>query len=416
MIKLQNFISFHLINGVFVASGIAALFGILLFTNDILSRPQNDLVTRIVGTRIFLKGEDPYTFHSNSFTEKGLIDPSDWSEYPVSRLTVTPTNLVLHIPFISIDHESQRIIWFFLQWMLFISTTLILFSLTKNSDQRKLICIGIFLFSITPIWRWHLENGQIYIVYAFLLALAYKFYVSSLKNSEIVSGIMLGFLSALRPTFGVVWLSMLFFNKKKIWIGGFLGFVFGIVFPLLLKIDIWNNYLQAMNVYSESQTLIYESEQRNSTDISLGSNSSLQGIIVYFSRINIPGVIFFIVMVIILIVFIFYLKQKKNVNNTRVFFSFICLAMLFEILIPAPRLIYSDIVFIVPLSILIINSSVKEFVKSKYQIVFLISLYFALKGFSISTYLFIFYFICHTGVFFDKFRKLKFNIEEITRV
>jgi len=373
------------------STGILVLF-VVSISQKALTDGMKDLQTRVVGTRVFLLKENPYTFHRDSITSEDFIDLTDTVDWTVNRLTVTPLALVLNIPFIFGSVIVQRIIWLLFQWVLLIGTLFIFISMTNSKTKKRYLC-GLFAFiSISYIWQTHLIWGQLYILYAFLLAVSYKIFVFD-KSRDLLSGFIVGFTSCLRPTMGAIWAPMMFSRRKAFSLGGVLGFLFGILLPILIKSDIWFDYFSSMGIYSTSQLYLYEKIRTvsESREIMLGSNSSLQGIITYFFGSSVNSLILVVSMGLILVFAIIVSDMKKR--NDLLFFIFCVVMLLWEVLIPAPRLPYSDIIFVVPFSILILNANIRQLNWNRANLFLPFIAYFLFVGSAAATYLLILYLI-----------------------
>ncbi len=110
-----------------IYSIIMAAICISLDTVNTLKYGAVDLRNRVVGTRLLLEDEDPYFFKWQQDTPEELVDARDfYSNFPMSRLTVPPSILVLHAPFTSIPYKTQQILWAFIQWLLLLLSIFLL--------------------------------------------------------------------------------------------------------------------------------------------------------------------------------------------------------------------------------------------------------------------------------------------------
>jgi len=185
----------------------------------------------------------------------------------------------------------------------------------------------------------------------------------------------------------------MFSRRKAFSLGGVLGFLFGILLPILIKSDIWFDYFSSMGIYSTSQLYLYEKIRTvsESREIMLGSNSSLQGIITYFFGSSVNSLILVVSMGLILVFAIIVSDMKKR--NDLLFFIFCVVMLLWEVLIPAPRLPYSDIIFVVPFSILILNANIRQLNWNRANLFLPFIAYFLFVGSAAATYLLILYLI-----------------------
>ena len=154
-----------------------------------------DLRNRVVGTRLLLKGEDPYYFKWNNDTPEYYIDARDFfKDLPVSRVTITPTFLLLHAPFAKINYKTQQILWAIFQWIMLIFIIVIFTKITDSEIRSKIIwIIGLLLIAGSFFWRLYIEKGQLYIFYVFLIVLAYWISKKDFKYNLLIAGRILGF-------------------------------------------------------------------------------------------------------------------------------------------------------------------------------------------------------------------------------
>jgi len=106
-----------------------------------------DLRNRVVGVRVLLDGEDPYFFKWEQETPEEIVDARDfYSNFPMSRLTVPPTILMLHAPFAGVTYKTQQIFWAIMQWILLLMSIIMLSNTTDSIIRKKVIwIIGLLL-------------------------------------------------------------------------------------------------------------------------------------------------------------------------------------------------------------------------------------------------------------------------------
>lgn len=371
--------------------GICILCLLILLPLDYLSSHNtNDLISRIVGTRVYLLHKDPYTFHKDDTTPIALIDPNDFKS-EVNRVTVTPLALFLHIPLVDFSPVAQKMIWYCIEWVLFLTTFVLLF-FRANRGKKIILTFLFILFATTPIWHAHILWGQIYILYAFLLALSYTIVTSfSFKLRELAGGFLIGFLSCLRPPFGIIWFSMIFFQRRNFFLGGVLGVLLGFILPTFVKGDIWFHYFHSMVFYSGTQLLEDFTSDKSSFSTLLKGSSSLQRILKVVIGVDASAGFFLVIILAVFCVFLFFLYKRKVNSFSYLFIYATYIACVIDVLLPSPRLIYSDITFLIPVSLIILNSDISRFIKSKRNVLLLFWFYGLYNLHILSTYLLLFY-------------------------
>lgn len=200
-------------------------FGTDLIRTQSLGMP--DLRNRVVGVRAALENKNPYQ-QNIDWDDSRTIDPLAIS-YPVfSRLTVTPPMVFLHIPFALMNYYHIRIIWLSIQWIALVILVFLLINAGNQFKYKSCLFVSIILIFIhTPVWRSHIDAGQIYIIYPLLFSLA----VLLIKSRPLGSVLILSLLSLLRPHYLVVQLLVLI--QQRSWYQALVSLVFLILGSLL---------------------------------------------------------------------------------------------------------------------------------------------------------------------------------------
>lgn len=346
-----------------------------------------DLRTRVVGSRLVADQFDPYFFKWNENISDFYLDPGDSPYSPVSRVTVTPTVLMLHSIIAKIPYKIQRLIWFILQWIFFISI-LYLFSKTSQSAIRtKLIwIIGLFFISGSFYWRFHVQRGQIYILYVFLLTLSYWILQKNFKNNDLISGIIVGITTTLYPLIVLMNIPFIVFKKWKLLLGNLIGVFAGFsISIILIDMELWKKYISAMYVHCKINfgwidTYGFYSKldaegMKNFYiwDIIPSSNSSLFQVVKYLSGTNFISTVYVIVFIVFLTlsIILLYLNRNKKVSINMLFFISLALVYSTEFLLPTVRQSFHNIFWIIPL-LLTITAGKQNYYFLKPNTIFLI--------------------------------------------
>ena len=169
-------------------AGLVSAIGFAVDFYNTLTYPGPDLRNRVVGARLMLEGIDPYFFKWQPGWSERFYDPMDNPTELVSKLSVPPTVLAVHAVMADLSYVQQRVIWLLAQWGAFIGTLLI-FLKTSHSQAKKVLMLGAsFFFANSLFWRLHISSGQIYVIYIFLLAIAWLFANRQSSYSRIISG------------------------------------------------------------------------------------------------------------------------------------------------------------------------------------------------------------------------------------
>ncbi len=359
-----------------------------------------DLRARVVGARLLLEGIDPYHYKWNENDSELLFDPMDTLDRPVSRVTRPPALLAIHSIMAPLPYNIQRIIWFFLQWI-FLLTSILLFSLSTNSEfKKKLIWIlGLLFISGNSFWRLHVERGQIYILYIFLIALAFWLSNKKFRLNHILSGFVIGFTASLRPIVIFMSLPMLIYKKWKLLIGTVIGLVAGLATPLLItNIFVWKEYYNAMqfwgrnphifgNRWGELYSSLYPDRIiEGMHNIASGAgvlttDSSIQSIFIRYIGIKLYPTTLIIILISILIIFsmMLFIIRRREISMNLLFLISSGLVFISEYFLPAARYSYTNVIWLLPLSLIIINYNPLSSMLHKPIIFLFLGLFFSIS-------------------------------------
>ena len=228
-----------------------AMLGFLTDFENTLKYRGADLRTRVVGARFLINRFDPYSSKWNDDLSDFYLDPGDHKYSPVNKVLDTPTILFIHSLFAKIPYKLQRIIWFAFQWIFLVLTLFLLASSTGSKNRSKLIwIIGFFFISGSSFWRLHVEKGQIYILYIFLITFAYWLSQRISKNSQLFSGILLGLTASLYPPIIVIYIPMLIFKRWKLFGGNICGLLLGLIISIVkADLSLWKKYISSMYIH-----------------------------------------------------------------------------------------------------------------------------------------------------------------------
>ncbi|MEM8677049.1 MAG: glycosyltransferase 87 family protein [Cyanobacteria bacterium P01_G01_bin.67] len=423
----------RIINLLLITVTIVSIVGMIVDLHHTLVYPGTDLRNRVVGARLMLKGIDPYFFKWHPGLSAKFYDPFDNPIELLSKLSVPPTVLVLHSIMAGLSYIQQKLIWLIVQWSAFIGTILIFIKTSNSRHETKLILIISAFFANSLFWRFHINSGQIYIIYVFLLAIAWFFLKEIAKYNDMISGFFVGVTSSLRPSFILFFIPFIFRQKYSFLLGGLLGLLSSISLSYKVAGDlIWEKYILTMlgmtglidlNTYLSpeaktlpSEDIVYpkiiegfDSSIRNPLEQHL-DNTSFYDILnaLYLPHKRYILVIGFITFLVFVSVFITkYLFPKKPVEHLFLFGSLICLIS--DFFIPVGRYSYYDIQMILPLLIIINQTETTYLVRSKNNIFLLSGLLLSTVGFVIvpralffSVFLIIFYILITSSWIFKQ--------------
>ena len=286
-------------------------------------------------------------------------------------------------------------------------------------------------------WRFHVNSGQIYIVYVFLLSLAWFCLNKSFKFHNFFSGVFVGITASLRPPFILVFIPFLLTQRASFLLGGLAGILFSLSLSFtVVDLFIWKKYILAMfgmTGYIDLNTLVPEQINTPSPDIvypkiiegfdptirnpleNYIDNTSLYDVL---NAIDISGkreilVVGFIIT--IMLFSLYFIKYLLRNRDTELMFLFgVLLCLVGEFFIPVGRYSYYDVQMMLPLLILVSKVDVMKLISSR-LIVFLLSgvllgigCFFWIPRFLFfSTYLITFYVVVLSLVVFQQQAKYK---------
>ncbi len=325
-----------------------------------LQSQNPDLHIRILGTRLLEAGKNPYTYYWQPSDTINLYNPNLAIYSSANGVTNTPFVLWLQKPLAALSFCTMKQLWWCTEELLLLATVwLNLLLVAKRSKQILLLVIVSVFFLYSRNWWLHIYNGQLYVLYAFVFALAGYVYTKKEKNIAIW---LYPVMSLVRPFFAVALLPLLSFNKKLVMqllvAGAFTFFLFSVS----SNIETVKQYSSAMKVYATEETGGFDAVARNKTYLSAnypteacvafdanqnsGLNAgclfSLQHYLVRVGlRVDNTNVYAALLISLVLLAMAFNKKYAfANSNEQQLLFSFL-LYLLCELITPASRNPYS---------------------------------------------------------------------------
>ncbi|MBV9387391.1 MAG: DUF2029 domain-containing protein [Chroococcidiopsidaceae cyanobacterium CP_BM_ER_R8_30] len=394
MVKLRLNPGNDILNIFLIFAVIISVVGFVVDLENTLNYGGVDLRNRVVGARLLLNGIDPYYFKWHHGMPDLWLDPLVDPNWPVSRVTVPPTVLMVHATIAKLPYFTQRIIWFLLQWG-FLLLTLSIFAKSTNSiTKSKLIwIIGLLFFSGSYFWRLHVERGQIYIVYVFLLSYAY-WLARKFKRNYIISGFWIGLTASLRPPVVLMFLPILLYRQWKLLIGSIIGLMSSLIFSFAFAgVKVWEKYFSALKVDEEVHSGLinikdigkynadFPKQIEGMKTISKAlripvPDTSIQNIFQQFGINFSFGILLAALCILLIFICLFLHKNRTHIRpHDMIFLSGMLMIIISEYFLPASRQTYCDVQWIIALSLIIIMSSTGVLLSSKLNVILLISLF-----------------------------------------
>jgi Glycosyltransferase family 87 len=400
-----------LLNFILVGLLILTLLG---FARDLRNTSRHggaDLRNRIVGARLLIQGQDPYYYKWQPGDPETLRDPFDWPNIPVSRVTVPPSSLMLYAPFANLPYIPQRYLWLILQtFASFVSLWLLIGQPRRNIPSRnessqlprtvdnsiggtsanensllqnKFLWMAGLLFIVNNMsWRMHVETGQIYVFYAFILTLSHWILSRKFKFNQEVAGLVMGLAITMRSPILIFVLPMFLFRQFKLLISTLLGSIVWLGISILLfGQQVWSNYFAAMNTISQlsrgelelaeptvERVLPQQLEGMwfGYLDFSVIEQSSLPILLgklgIYVSNnYLILAILLFLLIYTFLLLRSWYERHPHSTASSvdLMFISGSLMLLAVEFIAPVPRHSYNDIQYVIPLILIFKHANFK---------------------------------------------------------
>lgn len=331
-----------------------------------------DLRNRVVGARVMLEGLDPYRFKWSQDYPDTLLDPIDNPDNEVSRVTVPPTLLILHMPLAGLPYRFQRTAWLYLQWLLLLASLLLFSRCARSGNQALAIWAVGLLLSATSIWRFHVERGQVYILYVFLIALSLWMSRRPWRYAALTGGLALGLAASLRPTLALMAIPLLVFRKWKLSAGLAAGLAFSVLLSaLLFGAAAWRDYAGAMRHHERDNLGLAQTVSDKYAGMTvegmddLGSrrdfatvNTSVQWSLKrYYGTEVASGALLLMLGPLLLLLTLYLLGfRAREVSLETAYLAGAAAALLSEYFLPAVKPYYVNIMWLAPASLTILSA------------------------------------------------------------
>ncbi len=196
---------------IFLALFLISIFSFFISMHDIFQYGGVDLRNKVVGSRAFWQGINPYRIEWSPPTDDWLLDPA--RRYPgPSRATVTPLVLAFYGILAWLPYKIQRIGWALLEWASMLASIFILNKTIRFPRSKYIfLCISVLFFVSSYFWRLHIERGQYYIFLTLFLSIG--IYLDLMHKGTKFAGIPFGLAAMFRPTYCLL-LPFFFIFKK----------------------------------------------------------------------------------------------------------------------------------------------------------------------------------------------------------
>jgi hypothetical protein len=230
----------------------------IFFLNHVISnltKPTQGFASYYTASRLFLNGENPSRFYNDDWFSSKVLNyvPGVYEVYLVNM----PTTVFLTLPVAGFNYETSRIIWLFFN-LLFLSVIITIIIKKYNFNNIWLPLVLILFLTFQPLYV-NISYAQVYIFIFCLLALIWFAYQSRYDKTL---GVLLGLIFMIKTAGFFLWILLVIQKKWKSlsWIFITVAISFLITLPFL-GIDSWFAYINKLQNYSESRTLVVTAYQ-----------------------------------------------------------------------------------------------------------------------------------------------------------
>jgi hypothetical protein len=232
-----------------VVLGVALAISFCVDASNTLPGGSIDLRNRITGTRTMMADIPPYHYKWHKGELPEYCDPFNNPTVPVSKVTATPTSLLLLAPLAALDYRSAQLLWLLLQWALLLGTAWLWLRKCETLQQWAIVAASTAGFTYTAAWRLHAERGQAYVLLLFIFAGWLLLTLDSKKGNGFLAGCIAGLLIALRPPF-LLLAPFLALHRRGQLPGVAVGLLLSAGLPMLINHDAWPDYFSGMHDYA----------------------------------------------------------------------------------------------------------------------------------------------------------------------
>lgn len=327
-----------------------------------MPKEQLDLRSRIVGSRVMQEtNQSPYFYRWQEGDDIRLKDPDPsmdlLKDTIVSRVTVTPALLIMQKPLAKQDYSFIKYFWFFFQLLAFIVVFAVFYYKAHNKTAKYMLGFAALLWFFSMPWRDHLMTGQVYVLYPFILTLAYLLADSKVKYFKIFAGVLIGLFVFVRPTFILFAFPLLLNKEYKFILGGLCGIIIGFLFFVLPDTSVWYSYQEAMSYWASMDTHQHNSEMvqaLGALQVEPNWISSIQHIVHFAFKIEL-NTIHLLTLFTAFVGFVILFLRKKicklSLQDTFLFAAFLIITA--DFFLPAARFNYYAIQWIFPLFLIL---------------------------------------------------------------
>lgn len=212
-----------------------------------------DYRNRVTGLRLLAAGEDPYHYKWTIGKPERFCDLYENPALPTTKTTVSPTSLLAAWPWALLPYPLAKTAWLLAQWVLLAGLWFVWFRWPGHTGRSRwwwtVLVVG---FTYTLAWRHHIDRGQSYILWAFLLGVWMRLSLGkTAARHGFWAGLLTGALICLRPPLLLVIAPFLVLRRRGQWLGALVGVLLGLGIPAMISPTVWKDYGRAMETWSQ---------------------------------------------------------------------------------------------------------------------------------------------------------------------
>ena len=316
-----------------------------------------DFRNRITGARLLQTHRDAYHYKWQKPEPPELCDPYNNLALPISRVTVTPTLLMMNFPLAPLSYRPAQFIWLVIQWLLLLATAFLWMRVLPSVRWRWLWMAAVVGFTFTVAWRHHADRGQAYVLILFLLSCWMLITRHARIGNSIWGGLVAGLLVAVRPPLLLLVGPYMLLRARGQIIGAVVGLVLSAGLPMLWDASCWSDYHEAMQTWSD----LYRAGTANPRPPAQAYPSLIEGVpidvIARFGAIpfadsslyalfrswgisNVPALPVAAALLLLIALWFWFSRSQPD---ERLLIGIAAWAFLADLFIPAPRNSYNDV-------------------------------------------------------------------------